>query len=291
MLQIKGTAFFMLTINVQLPTCWQELTQSQLRYVYFLYSQNYTSDEVKTFCFCRFGGLKVLERTDTGYLVQYQNNPHLITAQQIAEQLPHLAWLDELPLVPLRLTTVGTKSKTFAKVFDLRGGSAATSTDATRSSSQATSDDGKYKAPAADLAGVPFRDYLYCDNLYTGYLHTQNADLLTDIARQLYHATTLTLSKEESVSIFYWFASLKAYYQRRFSYLFSTEPTQGDNLLTPMQTTEQRLQTAMDNQIRALTKGDVTKETEVLNTDTLRALTELNAMAREYQDLERESKK
>ena len=58
-----------------------------------------------------------------------------------------------------------------------------------------------------------------------------------------------------------------------------------------MQTTEQRLQTAMDNQIRALTKGDVTKETEVLNTDTLRALTELNAMAREYQDLERESKK
>ena len=138
---------------------------------------------------------------------------------------------------------------------------------------------------------MPFRDYLYCDNLYTGYLHTQNADLLTDIARQLYHATTLTLSKEESVSIFYWFASLKAYYQRRFSYLFSTEPTQGDNLLTPMQTTEQRLQTAMDNQIRALTKGDVTKETEVLNTDTLRALTELNAMAREYQDLERESKK
>ena len=243
-------------LNISLPTCWQELTQSQLRYVYFLYSQNYTSDEVKTFCFCRFGGLKVLQRTDNGYLMQYNNNPHLITAQQIAEQLPHLAWLDELPLVPLRLHQIG-----------------------------------KHKAPAADLAGVPFRDYLYCDNLYTGYLHTQNADLLTDIARQLYHAPTLTLSKEESVSIFYWFASLKAYYQRRFSYLFSTEPTQGDNLLTPMQTTEQRLQTAMDNQIRALTKGDVTKETEVLNTDTLRALTELNAMAREYQDLERESKK
>ena len=150
----------MLNIDVQVPTCWQELTQSQLRYVYFLMSQNYTSDEVKTFYFCRFGGLKVLQRTDNGYL------------------------------------------------------------------------------------------------------HTQNADLLTDIARQLYHAPTLTLSKEESASIFYWFASLKAYYQRRFSYLFSTEPTQGDNLQTPMQTTEQRQQTAMDNQIRALTKGNVTKETE-----------------------------
>ena len=46
-----------------------------------------------------------------------------------------------------------------------------------------------------------------------------------------------------------------------------------------------RLQEAMDAQIRALTKGDITKESEILALDTWRALTELNAQAKEYQEL------
>ncbi|MCR4664560.1 MAG: hypothetical protein K5660_04250 [Paludibacteraceae bacterium] len=43
-----------MTINLTLPTCWQELTPKQLRYVYFLLSQNYTADdtEIKS-GFCR----------------------------------------------------------------------------------------------------------------------------------------------------------------------------------------------------------------------------------------------
>ena len=49
-------------------------------------------------------------------------------------------------------------------------------------------------------------------------------------------------------------------------------------------------QEAMDAQIRALTKGDVTKEAEVLQLDTWRALTELNAQAKEYEELRRNNK-
>ena len=41
----------------------------------------------------------------------------------------------------------------------------------------------------------------------------------------------------------------------------------------------------MNAQIRALTKGDVTKEAEILALDTWRALTELNAQAKEYKQL------
>ena len=40
----------------------------------------------------------------------------------------------------------------------------------------------------------------------------------------------------------------------------------------------------MNAQIRALTKGDITKESQVLALDTWRALTELDALAREYQE-------
>ena len=245
----------MITLNLTLPTCWQELTASQMRYVFFLLTQNYSADELKTYCLIRFGGLQVLERTDTGYRVMYENNPHTITAVQIAEQLPHLAWLDELPLVPLRLAQIG-----------------------------------KHYAVAADLSGVPFADYLSCDNLYTGYLQTQQNDLLREMAAILYKASDITLTDEEAISVFYWFASLKAYYQRRFRYLFAPATDSG-NLLSDPSSMATKLQAAMDNQIRALTKGDVTKEEQVLATDTVRALTELDAMAREYQELQKEAKR
>ena len=157
----------MITLNLTLPTCWQELTASQMRYVFFLMTQNYSADELKTYCLIRFGGLQVLERTDTGYRVMYENNPHTITAVQIAEQLPHLAWLDELPLVPLRLAQIG-----------------------------------KHNAVASDLSGVPFADYLACDNLYTGYLQTQQNDLLREMAVILYKASDITLTDEEAISVF-----------------------------------------------------------------------------------------
>lgn len=245
-----------MTINLTLPTCWQELTPKQLRYVYFLLSQNYTADEVKTYCLCRFGGITVIGQEGDCWRIAFDNKSCLITAVQIAEQLAHLSWLDTLPLLPLRLPLIG-----------------------------------KHTAVNADLSCVPFRDYLYCDNLYTGWLHTQNAALLADMAKVLYNTKDIVLTDEEQVSVFYWFASLKAYYQRRFRYLFDATPVQSENLLSDQSGIAERLQSAMDNQIRALTKGDITKEEQVLATDTVRALTELDAMAREYQELQKEVKR
>ena len=105
---------------------------------------------------------------------------------------------------------------------------------------------GRYKALAADLWGVPFADYLALDNLYTGYLQTQRNDLLRDMAAILYKSEKITLTDEEAISVFYWFASLKAYYQRRFPYLFSALEDSG-NLLEDTGSTAQRLQPAIGN--------------------------------------------
>jgi hypothetical protein len=49
----------------------------------------------------------------------------------------------------------------------------------------------------------------------------------------------------------------------------------------------QQVKDAMNAQIRALTKGDITKEKEVLTMDCWRALTELDAIARETEELNR----
>ena len=46
----------------------------------------------------------------------------------------------------------------------------------------------------------------------------------------------------------------------------------------------------IDAQIRALTKGDITKEREILSLEAIRALTELDAQAREYDDLRKNTR-
>ena len=49
-----------------------------------------------------------------------------------------------------------------------------------------------------------------------------------------------------------------------------------------------RLRYARNMQIRALTKGDITKEKEIYGMDTWRALTELDAQAQEYNELKKQ---
>lgn len=237
-------------VNLSIPKSWQALSEKQLRYVYFLMSQNLSADEIKTFCLCRWTGIKVLNRDGDGYRIEFEKKRYVITAEQIAEHLWQLAWLDEIPKYPVRIVKIG-----------------------------------KNRACDVELNGVPFSIFLCLDNFYCGYLQTQRTDLLTEMAKILYQASKIHLKPEEEVAVFYWFASLKAHFPQRFKYLFETSSSE------PVEPTQERLQTAMDNQIRALTKGDVTKEKDVLNIDTLRALTELNALAREYQELQKNIKK
>lgn len=77
--------------------------------------------------------------------------------------------------------------------------------------------------------------------------------------------------------------ALKDLFARQFPEFFqSAGPAYDGNLLG---TTPSTVEASMNAQIRALTKGDVTKESEVLALDTWRALIELNAQAREYKEL------
>ena len=136
---------------------------------------------------------------------------------------------------------------------------------------------------------MPFETYIVVDNLYQGYLQTQSDDLLDELASVLYPGIKTPLTPDERIAIFYWVASLKDHFARRYPDFFQpAESVASDNLLgSPSQSVE----AAMNAQIRALTKGDVTKEAEVLALDTHRALTELNAQAREYKELNQQLNK
>lgn len=238
-----------ISINFQLPASWSELSDKQLRYVYQLIAGDFSSDEIKTLCLLRWGSAKLIGRQDNGsYLLKKGKAIFEITPLTIAELLPHLAWLGEMSAKPMRPVKLKHRP-----------------------------------GIAADFSEVPFESFIICDNLYQGYLQTQSDDLLDELASVLYPGIKTPLAPWERIAVFYWFTSLKTSLANRYSDFFQPVDTvaTGNLLGSPSLSVE----AAMNAQIRALTKGDVTKEAEVLALDTHRALTELNAQAREYKQL------
>ena len=244
--------FQMTTLNLILPTCWQELTPAQLRYAFYLLAQEFTAAEIKTYALVRWAPLTQVEKTDDGLFCHFEGKPCFITSEQIAAAIKHLDWLEKLPLVPVRLPSIG-----------------------------------KLQPVEADLSGITFEAFLILENLYQGYLVTKDQALLSEMAAYLYQSPKpMELTPEEAISIFYWYASAKQLLARRYHNFFVNSEAEADT--TAMQ---ERLQQSMNNQIRALTKGDITKEKEVLAMDVHRALVELDAQAREYEELKKETAK
>ena len=242
----------MQTINLTLPQGWHELTQKQLRYLLYLIAEEYTSTEIKTLCLFRWAGIKVISRKQGQFYLRKDKTEFFVTPLQIVEAITSLAWMDELPLIPIRLERIGC-----------------------------------HKAVSANFQGVPFGTFIACENLYQGFLHTQNEDLLRQMASHLYGCRRIHLSKLERTSIFYWFASLKNLLARSFPHFLQSSASDESSNMIGSPNIGRRLQESMNAQIRALTKGDITKEKEILSLDTWRALTELDAQAREYEEMKK----
>lgn len=238
-----------ISINFQIPASWSELSDKQLRSVYQLIADDMTSDELKTLCLLNWSSTKVVGRQDSGsYLLKKGKVLFEVTPLTIAELLPHLAWLGAMPTMPTRPVKLKHRP-----------------------------------AIAADFSEVPFETYIVVDNLYQGYLSTQSDDLLDELASVLYPTIKLPLAPWERIAVFYWVASLKDFFSRKFpDFLQHINSATDGNLLGSYAPS---VEEAMNAQIRALTKGDATKEAEVLALDTWRALTELNAQAKEYKQL------
>ena len=174
-----------ITIDFHVPQGWHELSDKQLRYVYQLLADDFATDEIKTLCLLRWSGTKVIGRQDSGaYLLKKGKFLFEITPLTLAELLPNLDWLASLPTVPVRLSKIN-----------------------------------RQHALPADFSEVPFETFIICDNLYQGYLQTQNDDLLDQLGATLY-GKSMAFKPYERISIFYWFAALKDIFSRKFSDFF-----------------------------------------------------------------------
>lgn len=150
---------------------------------------------------------------------------------------------------------------------------------------------GKHHALPADFEKVPFEKYLYIENLFQGYLNTQSDELLLQMAQVLYASDHVKPSKAHLVGIFYWIASLKQYFASQFPNFYKPANNTDNNLIGNGQPDIYRqLRDSTNAMIRALTGGDITKEERILKMDTWRALTELDAKAREAEELRKITK-
>ena len=253
------------TINLSLPTSWEELSDKQLRMVYGLFARYLSAPEVKTLCMVKWAGLQIIGELEKGkFLVKYRHNDIVLTTKQIQLSTTALDFLDEFPHVPVRLKRIG-----------------------------------RHRALPADFEKVPFEKYLFLENLFQGVLHTQEPvpykgmstkahALLLQMAQVLYDSERVKPDAAEKVGVFYWFAALKQYFARMFSHFYTPMDADGGNLLGRDLFT--MLRESTNAQIRALTGGDVTKESVIRQMDTHRALTELDAKAQEAEDFRRSVK-
>lgn len=258
-----------LHIDLTLPQSWPELSDKELRYVYRLIASDFTADEVKTLCFFRWTGLKVCYRQDDGKFVcrhkssrsafgalRRKKQRFLWTATEVAELLPFLAWLDEPSKMPVCLARIGCHCPF-----------------------------------AADFSEVPLEKFIVCNNLFQGYLATQRDSFLLQMAGVLYGHNFRRMSPSELISIFYWFAAVKEMFAQRFPNFFSATASDGNLLGGAASPSPSQIQESVNAMIRALTKGDISKEKLILSLDTHRALTELDAQAKEYREINSRLKK
>lgn len=273
-------------IHLTLPTSWTELTEAQLRRVLFCMA-TFPPTEARAHAFVHLAGLTVVRRS-----VRLRNTPEaapwllrradgttfpLTAGQLLAITDAHLAWMGELPAVPVRLPAIRSRA------------------------------DGSVSHAAIDAAlhGLPFGHYLQAENLYQSHLaqiaaHASAAaesapsgfaagesPALAAMAPLLYPGSTPDdPDPEELTGIFLWWAAAKQLLARAFPhFLRPADAPEG------RQPTADDLRRSMDAQIRALTDGDITREQQILNADTWRAFTELDAKARDAEQLRKASRK
>lgn len=249
-----------MNINFSAPSSWSSLSDSQFLWLLGLHAKEFTPDEIKIHAWLRFAGVRVLAKSGDGsFLLKHRKDIFPVRPLQVQALLPFFDWAANAPSYPARPSRLQRK-----------------------------------EALPADFRGVPFGIFLQADNLYQGFLATRDESLLDALLSILYPGLSTgkrfprnrrsgsNLSARRLAAL-YWMISLKSFLSAKFhNFLRPAAESQEENLLGSPQASPEE---AMNTQIRALTKGDISKEEEILSLDTWRALTELDAQAREYQSL------
>ena len=256
-------------IHLTTPRSWKELSPRQLKYISFLMTnRQLTSEEIHAYAFIRFTGIRIIEKNKpSGYwLCRYKKYFFHLSPEEIVSFCRQFSWLTSgiLEVTPLPELA----QRTHAEVR---------------------------------LRGCPFKQYLACENYYQAYIFTKNEMYLNCLIAAFYtngekfdDNETLANSKyfkklpfHVRHTVFLWYYGLKSVLQQNFPHFFQKVESILEDEDPPMP----NMRTVINNMVRALTGGDITKTEAIYNIDTWEALSELDAKALEYQEMERRMNK
>ena len=257
-------------IRLTAPTSWRALSQEQLLTVFDLMAIEQEPTAVKTYMLIYFCGLHVIRHTRFGWkfwtMVDGRKRVVYLTTSEIQGFTRQFDFIDQVEDMDCRLDAVC----------------------------------GLHAADALLQQGVTFNEYLHAEKYYQLFVETKDMEYIDNLAQWLYHDShgraagygdavddhgkvveDVTLTPGERVGTLLWFVHVKQVLARSFPHFFKKTVVE-DGEPEPVNFIE-----LYNIQLRALTGGDVTKEDTVLRLDCWRALTELDAKAREAEELEK----
>lgn len=244
-------------MSFTVPTGWDKLTQEQLRHVVrlmWLYGEAPDwQQRVGLAAFLYFCGIEVARRTDHGWLCREQasGKSFILATELLPSLLQSVDWVVRSDLMDVRIEQVG-----------------------------------RYKAVGFELRELMFGDYLLAENYYQAFLIGKDTATLVSMARILYGVPdgddAPELCDEILTGVFLWFTAAKNVLGQWFPHFLKPAGNGGTAISKESQ------QENTQAQIRLLTKGDVTKQKYILEqTDTWTALAELDALAREAEEIQK----
>ena len=244
-------------MSFTIPKGWEELTAEQLRYVIrLLWLYNGHADwqqRVQTAAFVHFADIEVVSHTDQGWLCRERRHgtTFLLDPELLPSIMQHVEWMTKTERMTVRIEQVEG-----------------------------------HKAVDFELQELPFGKYLEAENNFQSYLQSKKESCLVELARILYlvpdGSDAPELREEILMGAFLWFNAAKQLLGQQFPNFLKPASGKQEDI------TQESLIESMRAQIRLLTKGDVTKQKYILEeTDTWTALAELDALAKEAEEIKR----
>lgn len=237
-------------LYIELPTSWEKLSQDELAGVYLLMS-SVEAELLPCHVFMFLAHGRVIRTVDNGFLCSFTTDS--------GREIPITLKPEQLVTIMEELNFLKSPGDFPVRLEVIHN----------------------RKAVDPELHGVKFSDYIALENYYQGFIMSKDPAILPRIAEILYPGEVFShLSPTETLSIVNWIIQIKANFSKSFPNFF--KPVSDDSPGEQMSQLE-----IMNNEIRALTGGDVTKESDILASDCWRALTELDFKAKEAEEFNR----
>lgn len=245
---------------MKLPAGWNEFTQKELRETLKLMSRLDTHTVVPVAVFRMLSGMRVMAGKGDSWVLRFGRRWVTVSSSALAELLTPLEFMEEPGNIPAPLDKIAGR-----------------------------------KRVDAGLHGVSFGNWLRLENAWQGFLMSHRPELLRFMLDILYPAPRglkglvarlrlriRPLREWEILGMLQWISQLKGMFAGLFPHFF--QPA-GSGSGTPGNMIE-----SMNNQLRALTGGDLSKEDRIRESDCWRALTELDYKAKEAEDMKKKNR-